>query len=394
MCGSVAHAAGAKCAEAIKGIRFMPTLAAHRHGPRPRIVVVSCLFAFFVAISAQAGELAFLDIGYLPGASPDTTGVVAVSGDGHAFIGSSGGRGFRWRGGVMTEIGAGAAPAAVNQDGSVVVGQTTANKHAFLWDEVSGLHDLGELASFSGPTFGAGVSADGLTVAGYTQRDDYSTRAWIWTASGGMQDIGELAPGNSAASGISGDGTIVVGYSAGHAFRWTAETGMVDITPDLGTDNAVSGAAGISTDGSTIIGSYNLTPGAPHVWGRQFGWTAETGLFDLPWPPWGDTATPGSAFATSADGSRIVGEIIDWFFYASLWTAQIGTVDLNAYLASRGLDTSDWDLLQTVSISGDGDVIVGGGYHGGLGGATYQSWIVTGLNSTETIFASTFDPHI
>jgi len=46
-----------------KGIRFMPTLAAYRHGPRTRIVVVSWLFAFFVAVSAHAGELAFLDIG-------------------------------------------------------------------------------------------------------------------------------------------------------------------------------------------------------------------------------------------------------------------------------------------------------------------------------------------
>ena len=59
----------------------------------------------------------------------------------------------------------------------------------------------------------------------------------------------------SAASGVSADGSVIVGRSSDsrgfyRAFRWTAQTGMVRIDPSEGESSAYS----VSGDGSTVVG--------------------------------------------------------------------------------------------------------------------------------------------
>lgn len=68
-----------------------------------------------------------------------------------------------------------------------------------------------------------------------------------------------ITPGTnqSTAYGVSADGRVVVGSSrttAGlpRAFRWTAQTGIVEIPNTLGGSR--SEAFGVSADGSTIVG--------------------------------------------------------------------------------------------------------------------------------------------
>jgi probable HAF family extracellular repeat protein len=64
-----------------------------------------------------------------------------------------------------------------------------------------------------------------------------ASRAFLWTEGTGMRDLGSLG-GDSVATAINNQ-NVVVGYSAltdgpasphgGHAFRWTAEGGMIDL---------------------------------------------------------------------------------------------------------------------------------------------------------------------
>jgi probable HAF family extracellular repeat protein len=57
----------------------------------------------------------------------------------------------------------------------------------------------------------SGVSADGSVVVGSAYNAAGQLRAFRWTAARGMQDLGTLGGSGSAATGISADGSVVVG---------------------------------------------------------------------------------------------------------------------------------------------------------------------------------------
>ena len=118
--------------------------------------------------------------------------------------------------------------------------------------------------------------------------------------------LGDLpgGPVQSAASGVSSDGTAVVGWSAvssglNEAFRWTSAGGMVGLG-DLPGGTAESWANAISADGSTVVGLSNSTSGY-----EAFRWTSGGGMTDL-----GDLEGGlilSNAFAVSHDGSTVAG---------------------------------------------------------------------------------------
>src|SRR5262249_15157185 len=97
---------------------------------------------------------------------------------------------------------------------------------------------------------------DGSVVVG----SSYSTmgrQAFRWTQGGGMAGLGFLSGGSdSLATGVSADGSVVVGTSndatfASFAFRWTQGSGMVN----LGTTPGGAGAAAsdVSADGQVVV---------------------------------------------------------------------------------------------------------------------------------------------
>jgi probable HAF family extracellular repeat protein/predicted outer membrane repeat protein len=146
------------------------------------------------------------------------------------------------------------------------------------------------------------VSADGTVVVGWTVFESYNREAFRWTPSGGIKGLGDFPGGSShdfssMATGVSGDGSVIVGYSEGasgqEAFRWTESTGMVGLG-DLDGEPFYSQAEGISYDGSVIVGQAGY---------EAFRWTESTGMRGI-----GDL--PGGPFSSKAWGVSHNGWII------------------------------------------------------------------------------------
>ena len=114
----------------------------------------------------------------------------------------------------------------------------------------------------------------------------------------------------------------------------------------------------------------------------QFRWTLSNGFEDLASADWG-AVSPGHALATDRTGSRIVGFLFNSLSYASVWSRQTGTIQLDTYLQSQGLDLTGWTLLEAQAVSDGGDVVLGLGYRQGAAGQDdiAVAWRVSGLLS-------------
>ncbi|MFM7440425.1 MAG: PEP-CTERM sorting domain-containing protein [Snowella sp.] len=193
-------------------------------------------------------------------------------------------------------------------------------------------------------------------------------KAYRWTQETGRVPLGNL--GNNSldtlASAVSADGSVIVGLSGnanGHeeAFRWTQETGMMGLgflTNDIDINaNGNSKANEVSADGSVVIGSSRGAYGGD----KAFRWTQETGMMDL------GSLDPNVASSTakdvSADGSIVVGYSynVNSNKEAFRWTQETGMVSLKETLIGKGLDVSGWSLTSANAISADGFTIVGNG---------------------------------
>ena len=192
----------------------------------------------------------------------------------------------------------------------------------------------------------SGVSGNGLVVVGYSSNPSGFGRAYRWTAATGMIDLGTLGGFNAGAAGASADGSVIVGVGnditeTARAFRWTAATGMIDLGT-LGGDNASSYA--VSADGATVVGD----SGYAIYETRAFRWTAATGMTDL--------GTLGGNFSSargvSGDGLVVVGSSTDTAgdYLAFRWTSASGMTNLGSL---GGNDSS------ANAASGDGSVIAG-----------------------------------
>ena len=185
--------------------------------------------------------------------------------------------------------------------------------------------------------------------------------------------LGTLGGGFSNGAGVSADGSVVVGSSylsdgtTEHAFRWTSTGGMVDIGSLGGT---VSYANGVSADGLVVVGSSYLLGGTDY---HAFKWASGhmTDLLTL-------GGTSSYAYGTSFDGSVIVGASQtsgDTSFHAVKWSSA-GMTDLLTLGGSYSIATG---------VSGNGDVIVGWSNTTGDLAAHAFKWSSTGMADLSTL---------
>jgi probable HAF family extracellular repeat protein len=180
---------------------------------------------------------------------------------------------------------------ATNADGSVVVGVSdipggTSNQHAFRWTKPDGMADLGSANGAAGYSRAFATNAAGNAVVGESDFASGARRAFRWTADGGFQDLDPSGSGH--ASGVSADGGTVVGQNKSHVFRWTQAGGMQDLGALAGRSGAT--ATGVSANGKVVVGlsaRRGFSFGNSVGWDfdssdtRAFRWTAATGMQDL-----------------------------------------------------------------------------------------------------------------
>jgi uncharacterized membrane protein len=167
--------------------------------------------------------------------------------------------------------------------------------------------------------------------------------------------------------------------------RWTEETGIVGLGPDPSFGNA----AGVSDDGTVIVGFTASDAESDSI--QPFRWTVETGVVSLGLLP----ETGGaSATAISGNGKLIAGTILstgtfDEVTGVFVWTAEMGMRNLVELLTSEygiGEQLDGWSLREVVGISGDGRYIVG---HGVSPDGRPAPWLVD-LGFTPVPEASTY----
>jgi probable HAF family extracellular repeat protein len=198
-------------------------------------------------------------------------------------------------------------------------------------------------------TYASGISGDGSTIMGYgwvclsggsSCSSSDTVLAYRWTVAGGYQILGTRGGSDFfGAGGVSNDGSVVAGEHAlpnkFDAFRWTAAHGMVRLPMNI--------ASAITGDGAMVAGGDNWwkTSGQTGIFGPFPGEQDQTAAFGL-----SGTAQAPVAVGAAIKGSNAFGPA----FHAFRWTPAGGLQDLGVTTGSESFATA---------ISTNGLVIVG-----------------------------------
>lgn len=212
----------------------------------------------------------------------------AVSGDGSVVAAKSRNALRRWTENGMEELEwptdkNGGGVESMSLDGEAMAGHMPGlnGSTAFRWTAQAGFQFLGALPGFD-QSWANDISGDGTLVVGFVfSGESYSpdvSRPFMWSVDDGMVDLG-LAPSmeNAYAEAISSDGRVVVGNDSERttAFRWTAESGMVQLSGLRGKPGGVL-VQRTSGDGAVIVGSAGINSGLDTevavVWDEAHGW--------------------------------------------------------------------------------------------------------------------------
>ena len=207
-------------------------------------------------------------------------------------------------------------PRDVSDDGTIVAGSSlsqTGISEAIRW-QAGSFSGLGYLPGSppTGQSEATGISGNGNVIVGFSSvalspQGNNRTEPFRIVGAGPMTSLGRLPTTRdrlTQATGTNGDGSVVVGWDQRaptgiSAWRWTSGAGMSDLgTLPGSTIGAVARA--VTPDGLTVVGDGDTGAGDNVVW-RWRGGNLEN-LGDL--PGGSVNATP---FATSADGNVIAG---------------------------------------------------------------------------------------
>lgn len=163
----------------------------------------------------------------------------------------------------------------VSADGTIVVGDSDngmGSVLAYRWTEGTGMISIGDLGG--GNSFAKAISSDGRTIVGMSHNPAHEGHAYRWREGTGVEDLGVLSGhASSMANAVSADGTVIVGtsYSPGSytAFRWSEQNQLQSVSDWLAAGKVTaptwskSEATGVSADGTVIVGN---GAGADGVW--------------------------------------------------------------------------------------------------------------------------------
>lgn len=201
-----------------------------------------------------------------------------------------------------------------------------------------------------------GVSGDGSVVVGYSYSPsgpEFGDRSFRWIRGIGFDNPGP-SQGSvlSLATGVSADGNVVVGYT-GHA-QFGDQEAWVRVGASRGHVGSPSGTnfsslLGISADGAIAVG-FGGQQSNPNSAVAAYYDTIEdqwTSLGTLPGQSW------SKATAANADGSVIVGRAVasPMTVSAFRWTSANGIEEL--------VGPPEWTLSIATAVSADGSIIVG-----------------------------------
>ena len=237
---------------------------------------------------------------------------------------------------------------SLSADGRMAGGTATRvpGQHGFIWTAGQGRNDFGLEPGVPSITLVQGLSGDGTTAVGFRGDGGFGSRAFRYRGPGTYQELPALSAvrPDSEATGVSGDGSIVVGsaFPSGPpssnrmAVRWSAAgpQGLGFLPNGFSSE-----ATAISRDGSTIVGLSDQTNGSR----LAFAWRAGTGFTILP------SGTDGTAFGVNHDGRIVVG-FVDGNLGGVMWRDAVAT----PLLLSPGLVTAT-----PRAVSDDGGVAVG-----------------------------------
>lgn len=273
---------------------------------------------------------------------------------------------------------------AVSEDGRVVVGSGynfERAREAFRWTAADGMQGLGFLNPNVGLRFSIAmnISADGTTIIGSSRYGWWpeSIEGFRWTWDEGMVGLGWIPdppglPNMSQASGVSGDGTVIVGLSGSPfrpsvAFRWTEDEGMAALD-DFPSGDWGSRASSITDDGTLIAGS-SVLGNQPGYYPRRIAcyWNEAGRARNLGIPGGYEEA---EAQAISRDGKWIVGRVVsEEYVEAFRWT-KAGGMRLLGWLSGQPGESEAYGVAK------DGEIIVGYSYgrHSGSEAFIWTEW--------------------
>lgn len=274
-----------------------------------------------------------------------------MSADGSVVIGTNGSAGFRWThqtgatrlGGFPQNFNA----LSISDDGLRIFGEyySGGNRYVYVWTALNGIEFSAQVStvtrysSWQESFNPVAMSGDGLFILTY---EGIWGGSYRWEIASGKKDrINDPSDLQAVIdpAGISADGSVIVGNGIFGDYRWTKATGAARI--DYG-----GSVTGLSPDGRVIIGGGN----------RAFLWTTSSGLVQLDLP---SGASSSLATAASADGSVIVGKTNQP--KAFRWDKDNGVVFIADQLTAAGIDLGGFAFQTPIALSADGTVIAGNG---------------------------------
>lgn len=250
----------------------------------------------------------------------------------------------------------------ISADGTVIVGQVVTalagllQQQAFRWTKASGMVALTMTGTASEAA--QGVSGDGSVVVGYSSRfAPGSTAPFRWTGNNGLLPLAAVTGATGlGARHISSNGSTAIGYGIDGSgnyvpIKWVGTATGQALPFPLGYNGG--GYAAASADGSTIFGTYNTLAGPvpPFRWTQAAGAQLLMQTGSSPVPVWGLSDASDDASILIGTGDSQQGTFI--------WNMQTGQLQLlSEILQAQGVNLNGMKLFAN-AISADGNVVVG-----------------------------------